>query len=253
MRDGDHRDAHILIQVVDGLHYLLAAPRVQHGGGLVQDQAVGPHSDHARNGDALLLAAGEVVRSALPVLVDARHLHGVVHAAAHLFGRDAEVFQRKGDIFLHHGGDDLVVRALEHHADLLADIVNFVLVLGVHPLHHHGAAFGQKDGVEVLGQGGFAAAVRAQNGHELAAPDPHRYAVQGVDRLFRVVAKFQIIRCQDRFFHLCFLFPVVRLPKRLYPILRTPSVCFAASPLGEGAFLPPSQREVVSQSDAGRS
>ena len=36
-----------------------------------RDQAVGPHGDHARNGNALLLAAGQVVGRTLPVLVDA--------------------------------------------------------------------------------------------------------------------------------------------------------------------------------------
>lgn len=65
MGDGDDRDAQILVQAVDGLHHLLAAARVQHGGGFVEDEAVGPHGDDARDGDTLFLAAGKVVRGAL--------------------------------------------------------------------------------------------------------------------------------------------------------------------------------------------
>ena len=95
--DGHHRDAHVLVQMVNGLHHLLPAPGIKHGGGLVQDQAVGPHGDHARNGNALLLATGQVVGCTLPVLVDARHLHRFIHAAAHLLRRHAQIFQRKGE------------------------------------------------------------------------------------------------------------------------------------------------------------
>ena len=163
MGDGHHRDAHVLVQVVDGLHHLLPAPGIKHGGGLVQDQAVGPHGDHARNGNALLLAAGQI-------------------------------FQRKSDIFLHHGGNNLVVRALEHHAHGLADIVDLVLVFGVHPLHQHSAALRQKDGVEVLGQRGFSTAVGPQHCHKFAPLHLSRHAVQGVVRLFRVIAELQIFR-----------------------------------------------------------
>ena len=180
--------------MVDGLHHLLPAPGIKHGGGLVQDQTVGPHGDHARNGNALLLAAGQVVGRTLPVLVDARHLHRFIHAAAHLLRRHAQIFQRKGDIFLHHGGNDLVVRALEHHAHGLADIVDLVLVFGVHPFHQHSAALRQEDGVEVLGQRGFSTAVGPQHCHKFAPLHLSRHAVQGVVRLFRVIAELQIFR-----------------------------------------------------------
>ena len=183
MGDGHHGDAHVLVQVVDGLHHLLAAAGVQHGGGFVQNQAVRPHGHHACNGHALFLAAGQVVGCALTVFVDAGHLHGVVHPAAHLLGRHTEVFQRKGNVFLHHGGHDLVVRVLEHHAHGLADVVNFVIVGGVHAFHIHLAAFRQQNGVEVLGQRGFAAAVGPQHRHELAALHLRGHAVQRVDRL----------------------------------------------------------------------
>ena len=164
--DGHHRDAHVPVQVVDGLHHLLAAARVQHGGGFVQDQAVRAHGNHACNGHALLLTAGKVVGCALTVFVDAGHLHGVVN--------------------------DLVVRVLEHHAHGLADIVEFLFVCGVHALHIHLAALRQQNGVEVLRQRGFAAAVCTQHRHKLPALYLRRYAVQRIDRLLGIVAELQI-------------------------------------------------------------
>ena len=129
---------------------------------------------------------------ALTVFVDAGHLHGVVHPAAHLFLRHAEVFQRKGHVLFHHSRHDLVVRVLEHHAHGLADIVEFLFVCGVHALHIHLAALRQQNGVEVLRQRGFAAAVCTQHRHKLPALYLRRYAVQRIDRLLGIVAELQI-------------------------------------------------------------
>ena len=105
----------------------------------------------------------------LAVLIDAGHLHGVVHAAAHLLRRHAKIFQCKGNVFLHHGGNDLVIRVLEHHTHGLADIIDLVIICGVHALHVDLAALRQQDGVEVLCQSGLAAAVGTQHGHKFAA------------------------------------------------------------------------------------
>ena len=140
--DGNDRDAR-RPQLADGFHDLRAAMGVQHGGGLVHNKAVGPHGDNARNRDALLLAAGQLVRRSLALFIDARQLHGLVDAGADLLGRYAEVLRRKGHVLLDDGRHDLVVGVLEHHADLLAHIVEMVLVAGVHALDQHGTGLGQ--------------------------------------------------------------------------------------------------------------
>ena len=123
------------------------------------------------------------------ILLEGVSRAGVIDAAAHLFRWNAEVFQRESHVFLYHRGDDLVVRALEHHAHGLADVIELVIIGGVHALDVHLALLRQEDGVEVLGKGGFAAAVCAQHGHELAPPDLHGDAVERVAGLLRVVAE----------------------------------------------------------------
>ena len=100
--------------------------------------------------------------------------------------------EHKGNVLFHHGGNDLVVRVLEHHAHGLADIVELVFVCGVHALHIHLAALRQQNGVEVLGQRGFTTAVCTQYRHELPALYLHGYAVQRIDRLLGIVAELQI-------------------------------------------------------------
>jgi hypothetical protein len=97
--------------------------RVEHGGGLVQHEAVRVHGHDARDGHALLLPAGQLVRRAVAVFVDAGHLHRGVDPGADLGRGHAQIFEGERHVLLDDGGDDLVVRVLEHHAHLLADVV----------------------------------------------------------------------------------------------------------------------------------
>ena len=199
MGDRDDRDTG-LPQLADRFHDLTAAVRVKHGGRFVQNKAVRPHGDNARNGNALLLPAGKLVGGSITLFIDACQLHGLVNAGADLLRRNAEVLRRKGDILLHDGGNDLVVGVLEYHAHLLAHIVEMILVAGVHPLDQHRARLGQEDRVEVLGQRGFAAAVGPQYSHELAAVDGKAHAVHCIAGLLGVIAEMDVLNIDHRFF-----------------------------------------------------
>ena len=133
--DEDNRDAVFAVELLDGFHDLTAAARVKHGRRLVEDDALWPHGDDAGDGNALLLPAGKAVRRVLFVLIDADIHQRAVHTLPDLLGRDADVLQAEGDVLLHHGGDNLVVRVLEHHPHLLADVVQPLLVGGVDAVH----------------------------------------------------------------------------------------------------------------------
>ena len=97
----------------------------------------GSHGDHARDGHALLLSAGEKVRRVTRELLHPDGGERVVDAAADLLRRYAEVLRREGDVLLHHVRDDLVIRILEYHADAAADLEQTRLVARVHPLDIH--------------------------------------------------------------------------------------------------------------------
>ena len=64
----------------------------------------------------------EQVRRMLAQLIHADLAESRIHAAADLLRRDAEVFGAKRHIVLHDVCDDLVIRVLEHHADVAAHI-----------------------------------------------------------------------------------------------------------------------------------
>ena len=138
-----------------------------------------------------------------PELIHSNGLQGVVHPAADLLGRDAQVLWGKGNIFLHHIGHDLVVRVLEHHAHGAADRQEKFLVGGVHPIHIDPASGGQKDGIEMLGQGGLTAAVVAQHCHEGAFLNAQRDPVQhdGSHALGGDIGEADVLRVDDHIFH----------------------------------------------------
>ena len=56
MGDGNDRDAELFVQPTNGFHHFFPSDaRSQHGGSLIQNQAIGTHGNYARNGYTLLL------------------------------------------------------------------------------------------------------------------------------------------------------------------------------------------------------
>ena len=139
----------------------------------------------------------------LPEFVHAHGLQGVIHPAADLLGGDSQVFRGEGHVLLHHVGHDLVVGVLEDHANRLTDVQKQGIVGGVHAADVYLAPGGQEDGVHVLGQGGLAATVVAQNGHEGALFNVEVHAVQhgGGDTLGGDVGKTHPLGLNDGFLH----------------------------------------------------
>ena len=202
--DEHYRHAGGAVELTDGLHDLRPADGVQHGGGLVQHNAAGRHSDDTGNGHPLFLSAGEQVGGVLPVLVHAHGLEGVVHPPADLRRGHPQILRGEGHVLLHHVGNDLVVRVLEYHAHGAADVQQFILVGGVDAVHVDFAAGGQQDGVQVLGQGGLAGAVVPQHSHEGALLDVQAYPVQhkGVDRPLLRIGEAEPLCLNDCMVHI---------------------------------------------------
>ncbi len=177
--DKHHGDALVPVEGLYCVQHLPAARRVQHGRGLVQHDAGRLHGDDAGNGDALLLAAGEVVGRVEGELLHAHGLQGRRHPGLDFRRGHAQVLRAKGHVLLHHVGYDLVVRVLEHHAHPAADLQKRRLRQGVHAVYPDLSAPGEQHCVHMLGQGGLAGAVVAQNGCKAALPDGQVHPVQG--------------------------------------------------------------------------
>ncbi|MPN17682.1 hypothetical protein SDC9_165037 [bioreactor metagenome] len=166
-----------------GGDHLPPARGIQHSRGLVQNDAVRLHGDDPRDGDALLLSAGEKMRRMLGKVRHAHRAQSLVHPAADFCRGDAQIFRREGHVLLHHVGHNLIVWILEHHPNPAADVQQPILVGGVHPLHQHPARGGQKNGVKGLCQRRFPGAVVPQNHHKGALFNVQVHAPQGPHRL----------------------------------------------------------------------
>ena len=179
MGDKHHGNTLLPVQPQHSVDDLTPSRRVQHSRGLVQHDALRLHGQNTRNGDALLLPAGEQVRCVAGELLHAHRRQRIVHPPAYLRRRHTQVLRAEGYILLHHIGHDLIVRVLEHHPRPPPYLQQHSLVAGVHPLHIHSAAARQQHRVQVLGKGGLAGAVVAQHHRKATLFDLYRYIPQG--------------------------------------------------------------------------
>ena len=99
-----------------------------------------------------------------PEIVHLHLLEGLVHPAADFTGLHPHVFQRKGHVFLHYVGHQLVVGILEHHANPAADLIQVFFLCRIKSVDGAAAPGGNQDGVEEFGQGGFPGAILPQDG-----------------------------------------------------------------------------------------
>ena len=174
---GDHDDGHALIvERAHDAHEALAAPGVEHRGGLVQDEDLRVHRKGARDGDALLLSAGKRVRLVLLKPRKTDVFEALCYAFPQLSGWNAEVLGPEGNVVFHEGGDQLVIRVLKYHAGALANRVGMLACGGVHAAYLHPPFIGNEQRVHMLRERGFPRPVAAEHAYELAARDAHTCA-----------------------------------------------------------------------------
>ena len=144
---GGHDDgAALRMQLAQQPQELAAAAGVKAGNGLVEHEDVRLHGEHAGEGNAPLLAAGERkggdVTHGLGVEADAAY--GFVNARGELRARDAEVSRAKGHVLANRAREQLALGILEHDAHAARGLARnapagWLLELG-QQLHERGLA-----------------------------------------------------------------------------------------------------------------
>ena len=160
--------------------------RVEVAGRLVgQDESRLGH-ERPRDGDALLLAAGELGGAAARDRRRERHPgEGLARAPARLPPADAEELERPGHVLLRREGGEQV-EALEDEADLpQADVAAGIVpqVGEVAPPDQHPPGARRIQARDQVENRALARAARAQDGDELARRDAEAHLTQGGDRL----------------------------------------------------------------------
>ena len=185
---GDHDDR--LSQFVDRptqeAQDLRAGDGIQVAGRFVGEDELGACDQRAGDGDALLLAAGQLVRAVVQALLEPQRGHEQVEPGAVRFLAGQR--QRHDDVLL--GGEHRQqVEALEDEADLVA-AQHGQLVVGhggdVGAVEHDVPAGGGVESGERVHQCGFAGAGRPHDGGEPPLFERHVHAAQRMDGVLAV-------------------------------------------------------------------
>ena len=179
----DHDDELIFCDLLQQIHDLYARLAVERAGRLVGEQNVGVVDDGARDGHALHLAAGHLVRRLVELVAQTDLFQRLNSARAPLLTRDTRERQRELDVCQHALVRDEVV-ALKDKADgvvaVCVPVAVVVLLRGaaVDDKVAGGVAVQTADDVQ---QRGLAAAGLAQNRDELALTKGNVDALERLD------------------------------------------------------------------------
>ena len=187
---GDDQHGHALLCQLphDGQH-LAGQFRVEGAGGLIEIDDLGAGGKSAGDGHALLLTARQLMRVGIRLVgksdaAEQLHRLGLRRRLVHFLQLD----RRKHDV-LQHGEVGEQVEALEHHADVLAHLVDIGLFVGDHGVVYDDLAAGRLlELVETAEQRGLARTGRSDDADNLALGDGEVDAVENLE-LVKVLDK----------------------------------------------------------------
>ena len=179
---GDENDRHPALAVHAGDHAedLIPSHRIKSRRGFVENHDFRAHGEYTGDGDAAFLAAGQLERRSLVVLLSDFHLPERLHSARGLLlVRETQVLRAEFHIGQNIRLKQLMLRVLEDKADLGAELPSRVAIrpdiLSVIP-HRSGAWLQQA--VEQLHKGGFSGSCVSDEADELTVRNPCGQAVK---------------------------------------------------------------------------
>src|SRR6266540_1493373 len=162
------------VDALEQLHDVLRGTRVEVPGGLVAEHQQGAVDERACDRDALLLAARQLVREAVSLVVEADELQDLGNSAIDGVAAGADHLEGEGDV-LAHGLVGQELEVLEHTADRTTQRRHLprgepVQLFAGNP---HAARAGPLFLDQQADEGGFAGAGLADDEDELALADVH--------------------------------------------------------------------------------
>ena len=183
----------LLVEPAQERQELVARHRVELGGRLVEHGERGATPQGGGQGDALQLAAGQLVGRAVEERGHAERERGLLDASSHRGRRLAAVLERKGDLGAHGPHHDLGLGVLQQRPDARGQLAGAVLA-SVHPGHLDASADLAAVNVRHQSAGGaqqrrLARARRPGQQHELSGLDLERDVAQGGRARARVAVR----------------------------------------------------------------
>ncbi len=192
---GDENDSDALsVQAFCLIHDSRAVGGVEHGGALVEDDALRLHGEHAGQRQALGFPGGEEEGMAFPQMDEVGGFERRLDPLAHLTRRQAEVGRPESNLFLDGGSDDLVLGALKDEADAGADGGMVGGDGGVQTGGYGHASGWEQQGVEQAREGAFAGAIGADQRDHLTAVNAETHLREGGGARAGTVRKGDILQ-----------------------------------------------------------
>ena len=158
---------------------------VESGRRLVKEHHIGLHAQGAHDGDTLLLSAGELRGISIGAVCETYALQKLHRLGVGFFLALFQQLLRTDGHVAQDGHIREEVEVLEHHAHLLAVLVDVNVRLGdIDSLEEDLARGWELEKIERAKEGGFAGAGGADDDDDLTAADLHAHAVEGVDGTF---------------------------------------------------------------------
>ena len=183
VRDDDDRDAELFVQVLQQPQDRLGGLGVERRGRLVAQQHIRVVCERPRDGNALLLSSGELLRVRLRLVSDADQLEQPVHLVRDLLSGKAAAAQRIRDIS-EHGARRHQIEVLKDHADLFARLPQLPRRERGHffSVHRDRAGSWPLEQIDASHECGFAGAGEADDAEDLALADRKADVLHGVHR-----------------------------------------------------------------------
>ncbi|CRM86685.1 hypothetical protein [Pseudomonas sp. 22 E 5] len=194
---GDDQQGHAIAgQALDHFQHFLDHLRVEGGGDFIKQHDLRVHAQRTDDGDALLLAAGQLAREGI-AFVGEPHARQQFLCLLTGFTRVAFLhFQRAEQDVVEHAHVREQVVALEHHAHVLAHLTPVgVFVQQLLAGKPQAAAVGDFQPIEAAQQGAFAAATGAEDHHHFAALHAQVDALEHLRLAEKFVETLELDQC----------------------------------------------------------
>ena len=121
-----HGDAEVVHEPLQRGQDLFGRTGIERRGRLVEHEHLRVAGEHRADRDALALPAGQRAQRAVPQVGEAEQVEGLLDAAAHDVGREADRLHAVGELVLDHVGDEARERVLRDDADDVGELARRV-------------------------------------------------------------------------------------------------------------------------------
>ena len=168
----NHHDSHAaIVKCAARFHKTLASARIEHRGGLIQNENARLHGEHAGKRHALLLTTRKRMGLVALKAHQAHALQRLAYALRNLRRWHAKVFGTERNVIFDKRCHQLIIGILEYHARGRTNVIDQLEVGRIHTVDTHRARIGLQQCIQMLGKRRLARPITTEDAEKLAVLD----------------------------------------------------------------------------------